>query len=73
MKHKPFGPKGWTPDNLGPQTGKTYVITGGNAGAGYQATRILLTKGAKVIMLNRSAERSIAAVDDLKAEFGVNA
>jgi NAD(P)-dependent dehydrogenase (short-subunit alcohol dehydrogenase family) len=73
MKHKQFGPKGWTPDNLGSQTGKTYVITGGNAGAGYQATRILLTKGAKVIMLNRSAERSEAAVKDLKVEFGAEA
>lgn len=73
MKHKQFGSKGWTPDNLGSQTGKTYVITGGNAGAGYQATRILLTKGAKVIMLNRSAERSEAAVEDLKAEFGAEA
>lgn len=41
----PFGPKGWTPDRIGSLVGKTYVITGANSGAGFQATRILLSKG----------------------------
>ena len=45
----------------------------GNAGVGFQASRILLSKGAKVVMLNRSAERSAAAVNDLKDEFGTHA
>ena len=53
---KTFGPKGWTPERLGSLAGKTYVITGANAGAGFEATRILLSKGAKVVMLNRNAE-----------------
>lgn len=73
MPDTTFGPRGWTPDRLGSLAGKTYVITGGNAGAGYQATRILLSKGAKVVMLNRSAEKSNAAVKALKEEFGPNA
>lgn len=73
MKHKPFGPKGWTPEHLGPQAGKTFVITGANAGAGFQAARILLAKNAKVIMLNRSAEKSADAVKTLKDEFGAGA
>lgn len=73
MTDTTFGPQGWTPERLGALNGKTYVITGGNAGAGLQATRILLSKGAKVVMLNRSAEKSVAAVKDLKAEFGQNA
>ncbi len=68
-----FGPKGWTPERLGSLVGKTYVITGANAGAGFQASRILLSKGAKVVMLNRSAEKSTAAVKDLKEEFGQGA
>ncbi|WP_040493125.1 SDR family oxidoreductase [Ilumatobacter nonamiensis] len=68
-----FGPHGWTPERLGPQNDKTYLITGGNAGAGFEATRILLGKGAKVVMLNRSAERSEAAVAKLKEEFGTGA
>ncbi len=72
MSHKTFGPKGWTPERLGSLRGKTYVITGGNAGAGFQASRILLSKGAKVVMLNRSTEKSTAAVNELKEEFGPN-
>lgn len=73
MSDTTFGPRGWTPDRLAPLAGKTYVITGANAGAGFQAARILLTKGAKVVMLNRSAERSAAAVKELQEEFGAGA
>lgn len=68
-----FGPKGWTPERLDSQVGKTFVITGANAGAGFEATRILLAKGAKVVMLNRSAERSASAITKLKNEFGDDA
>ncbi|MFD2741585.1 SDR family NAD(P)-dependent oxidoreductase [Sulfitobacter aestuarii] len=73
MADTTFGPKGWTPARLGNLVGKTYVITGANAGAGFQAARILLSKGAKVVMLNRSAEKSTAAVKELKQEFGSSA
>ncbi|MCP1167711.1 SDR family oxidoreductase [Limimaricola litoreus] len=73
MKDTQFGPKGWTPQRLGNLSGKTYVITGANAGAGFQAARILLGKGAEVVMLNRSAEKSAAAVKELKQEFGPTA
>jgi len=73
MTDTTFGPQGWTPERLGALNGKTYVITGGNAGAGFQATRILLSKGAKVVMLNRSAEKSVTAVKELKDDFGQNA
>lgn len=69
----PFGPNGWTPERLGSLEGRTYVITGGNAGAGFEASRILLSKGAKVVMLNRSQERSAAAVEALRGEFGEGA
>ena len=73
MTDTTFGPKGWTPERLGNQSGKTYVITGANAGAGFQAARILLKKNAKVVMLNRSAVKSEAAIADLKEEFGAKA
>ena len=73
MADKTFGSKGWTPAQLGTLTGKTYLITGANAGAGFQAARILLSKGARVVMLNRSAEKSTAAVEDLRREFGADA
>ena len=69
MVDKTFGPNGWTPERLGNLKGKTYLITGANAGAGFQAARTLLNKGATVVMLNRSAEKSQAAVAELKKEF----
>ena len=70
MTTKKFGPKGWTPERLATQLEKTYLITGANTGAGYQATRILLSKGAKVVMLNRNIDKSEAAINELKQEFG---
>ncbi len=66
----PFGPEGWTPDRLGRLDGNTYVITGANAGAGFEATRVLLSKGASVVMMNRNAGKSAAAIAGLKEEFG---
>lgn len=73
MNDTQFGPKGWTPERLGSLEGKTYVITGANAGTGFQAARILLSKGASVVMLNRSAQKSAAAIETLQQEFGRDA
>ncbi|MEP5153645.1 SDR family oxidoreductase [Planktotalea sp.] len=68
-----FGANGWTPEQMTDQKGKTFLITGANAGAGFQATRLLLSKGAKVVMLNRSREKSKRAIEALKDEFGAKA
>ena len=73
MPDTTFGPKGWTPDRLGNLKGKTYLITGANAGAGFQAARTLLKKNATVVMMNRSAEKSQTALAALKKEFGSDA
>ena len=70
MADTTFGPKGWTPERLGDLSGKTYLITGANSGAGFQAARTLLKIGAKVVMLNRSTEKSKAAIGELKQEIG---
>jgi len=68
-----FGPQGWTPERLSSLDGKTYVITGANAGAGFEATRVLLSKGARVVMMNRNADKSASAIATLKQEFGSDA
>ena len=73
MNTKEFGKKGWTPERLGSLNGKTYIITGANAGAGFEATKILLSKGAEIVMLNRNEKKSNKAIDDLKEQFGANA
>jgi NAD(P)-dependent dehydrogenase (short-subunit alcohol dehydrogenase family) len=66
----PFGPSGWTPDQLSSLVDKCYLITGANTGAGFEATRLLLAKGAKVVMLNRNPLKSDEAIAKLKQEFG---
>ena len=71
--NQPFGPNGWTPERLSSLDGKTYLITGANSGTGFEAARTFLSKGARVVMLNRSAERSDAAIGKLKQEFGSDA
>ena len=65
-----FGKKGWTPERIGNLKGKTYLVTGANAGAGFEASKILLNKGAEVIMLNRNESKSKKAIALLKKELG---
>jgi NAD(P)-dependent dehydrogenase (short-subunit alcohol dehydrogenase family) len=73
MKAKEFGKKGWTPERLENLSGKTFLITGANTGAGFEATKILLNKGAEVVMLNRNVAKSNQAISDLKAQLGAKA
>ncbi|GAD89260.1 putative oxidoreductase [Vibrio halioticoli NBRC 102217] len=73
MTTKQFGPKGWTPELMPSLKGKTYLITGANTGAGFEASRILLSKGAKVVMLNRNPNKSKTAIEALKTQLGANA
>ena len=72
MKTNQFGKQGWTPDRIENQNGKTYLITGTTSGTGFEAARILLSKGAKVVMLNRNPEKSDATIAELKKELGNN-
>lgn len=70
---KQFGPTGWTPDRLGSLEAKTFIITGANVGAGFEAARVFLSKGAGVVMLNRNPVKSTAAIAKLRQEFGNDA
>lgn len=73
MKTNPFGKQGWTPDRLKDLTGKIFLISGANVGAGFEASKILLSKGAEVVMLNRNEQKTAKAIADLKLEFGAYA
>ncbi len=70
MKTDQFGKKGWTPELMKSQKGKTYVITGTTSGTGFEAARILLSKGAKVVMLNRNSKKAEDTITTLKQEQG---
>ncbi|WP_339844885.1 SDR family oxidoreductase [uncultured Dokdonia sp.] len=65
-----FGKEGWTPERIGDLTNQTFLITGANTGAGFEAARLLLEKNAKVVMLNRNSKKSEDAMTILKDEFG---
>ena len=65
-----FGKQGWTPDIIKGLSGKTFIITGTTSGTGFEASRILLSKGAKVVMLNRNAKKSEDVIATLKKELG---
>ena len=73
MSENQFGKQGWTPDRIQSLEGKTYIITGANAGTGFEAAKIFLSKGAEVVMLNRNETKTAKAIDDLKNELGADA
>ena len=72
MADKRFGPNGWTPERIGSLKGKTFVITGTTSGTGFEASKILLSKGAKVVMLNRNPKKVTDTIAELKKELGNN-
>ena len=70
MSTNQFGKQGWTPDRIEDLNGQTYLITGTTSGTGFEAAKILLSKGAKVVMLNRNDKKSEATMAALKQELG---
>lgn len=72
MSTNQFGKQGgWTPNRIGNLKGKTFVITGTTSGTGgFEATKILLSKGAKVVMLNRNAKKAESTIAELKQVLG---
>lgn len=72
MSDKTFGSKGWTPERISSLKGKTFLITGTTSGTGFEAAKILLSKGAKVVMLNRNPQKAQDTIASLKQELGNN-
>jgi len=70
MEANQFGEKGWTLDRIGNLNGKVFVVTGTTSGTGFEATRILLSKGAKVVTLNRNQKKADNTVATLKEGLG---
>jgi NAD(P)-dependent dehydrogenase (short-subunit alcohol dehydrogenase family) len=60
----------WTTKDMPDQTGKTIIVTGANAGVGYETTKALYQAGALVIMACRDVEKGQKALEDLKVSAG---
>jgi NAD(P)-dependent dehydrogenase (short-subunit alcohol dehydrogenase family) len=58
----------WTAADIPSQVGKTFVITGANGGLGFEATRALAKKGARIVMACRNLEKAEAAQARVVAE-----
>ena len=59
--------------NLGDMTGRTVVITGGNAGIGKATAEALARLGARVVITARNDERGRQALADIKRVSGSDA
>ena len=60
--------KNWTADDIPSQQGKTILITGANSGLGLEATKVLSSKGAHVVMTARNLKSGNEAISLIKKE-----
>ena len=58
--------RNWTPDRLGDQRDKMFVMTGANSGIGFEASKRLVQAGASLIMLCRNLDKANAAAKTLR-------
>jgi NAD(P)-dependent dehydrogenase (short-subunit alcohol dehydrogenase family) len=60
--------RGFTADDVSAQTGRTFLVTGANAGIGFETARVLAARGAHVVLACRDADRATAAMDRIRAD-----
>jgi len=58
----------WTPAHLPAQTGRTFVITGGNSGLGYFTAEQLAGAGAHVVLASRNSQRADVAAHSIRGQ-----
>jgi NAD(P)-dependent dehydrogenase (short-subunit alcohol dehydrogenase family) len=54
--------KGFTEADVSQQTGKTFIVTGANAGVGFEIARVLAARGARVLLGCREQARAQDAI-----------
>jgi NAD(P)-dependent dehydrogenase (short-subunit alcohol dehydrogenase family) len=57
----------WTADRIADQSGRTFIVTGGNSGLGFQAARQLAAHGGRVVLAARSEPKGLDAVARIQA------
>ena len=64
----------WTAADLPDQSGRTYIVTGGNSGLGFEAARALARKRAHVVIACRNpakADAALAAIRQQQADADI--
>ncbi len=59
---------GFTADDVGAQTGRRFLVTGANAGIGFETSKILAARGAHVVLACRDADRAEAAMNRIRVD-----
>jgi NAD(P)-dependent dehydrogenase (short-subunit alcohol dehydrogenase family) len=60
----------WTKKNMTNQSGKTAIVTGSNAGVGFETALALYEKGAHVIVACRDNDKANNAIEKMKSHAG---
>ncbi|KAI5927099.1 hypothetical protein F4810DRAFT_707046 [Camillea tinctor] len=53
----------------GSQNGRVFIVTGGNAGIGFELCKLLITTGATIYMASRSKEKAEAAIKSISDSY----
>ncbi|MBO9724997.1 MAG: SDR family NAD(P)-dependent oxidoreductase [Novosphingobium sp.] len=59
---------GFTAASVTGQVGKCFLVTGANTGIGYETTRVLAARGARVLMACRSEDKARLAMEHIRME-----
>jgi NAD(P)-dependent dehydrogenase (short-subunit alcohol dehydrogenase family) len=59
----------WTTADIPDLTGKVIIVTGANSGLGFESTKELARKGARVIMACRNLDKARAALRQIRLEI----
>jgi NAD(P)-dependent dehydrogenase (short-subunit alcohol dehydrogenase family) len=65
--HNTATPGNWTADDVPDQRGKTAVITGANTGIGFETAKVLVGRGATVVLACRDLDKAERAADRIGA------
>ena len=59
---------GFSAEDVGAQTGRRFLVTGANAGIGFETAKILAARGAHVVLACRDEARADAAMTAIRAD-----
>jgi len=62
----------WTSDRIGELKGKRIIVTGASHGIGFEAARVLVSKGAEIVLAVRNLEKGEKAAATITAVNGHN-